>query len=161
LGVVIGYQRLDQKKIKAARLIGLPCVVTGWGLRKPAPSTGSNDANLLGSRFTVFVAESLDASAHVVHGFLCARVKGMGFTGGVQFVKGQLATIIHLDHLFGIGARARYKFKAVGEVNKTDVSVIGVNAFFHGECPSMSVLSGATPANPAHFPCKAINYIDF
>ncbi len=25
----------------------------------------------------------------------------------------------------------------------------------------MSVLSGATPANPAHFPCKAINYIDF
>ena len=79
-------------------------MVTRWGLSKPAPRTGSNDANLLGSRFTVLVAKSLDASAHVVHGFLCARVKGMGLTGGVQFVKGQLATIIHFDHLFGIGA---------------------------------------------------------
>ena len=80
---------------------------------------------------TKAVTEFLNAAAHVVHGFLRASVKRMRLARRVQFVQRQLATVFHLQHFFGVDAGTGDEFEVVGQVQKADIAVIGVNCVFH------------------------------
>ncbi len=73
------------------------------------------------------IAEAFDTATHVVHGFLRAGVERMGLAEGVQFVQRQFAAVFHLDHLFGIGARAGHEFESIGQVHEANFAVIGVD----------------------------------
>lgn len=55
----------------------------------------------------------------------------MGFAGGLQLDQWQVTAIFHLDHFFGVNARARHELESIGHVLETNFAVIGVNAFFH------------------------------
>ena len=127
----------QQGRKKAAR--GLLCL----HLPQVTPASG-------GWFFGVAVAESLDATAHVVDRFLGAGIERMRFAGSVQLEQGQLAAIVHLDGFLGVDAGARHEFEAVGQVHEADFAVIRMDAFFHGS-PSKNT-AGAVPARLTYFP---------
>ena len=77
------------------------------------------------------VAEFLDATAQVVNALLSAGIKRVGFAGGFQLDQRQFTAIFKLDVFACRGARPRHECPAIGEVLKTDFSVVGVNAIFH------------------------------
>jgi hypothetical protein len=70
----------------------------------------------------------------------------------VQLIKRQFAAIFHLHHFLGVDARAGNELEVVGQVQKANFAVVGVNAVFHGFSWSDAV---AGPASLAYFPQKS------
>src|SRR6185436_4969813 len=88
---------------------------------------------LLGAEVGELVAELLDAAAEVVDALLRAGVERMRLAGAFELHQRQFATVFHLDRLARLQTRPGDELETVAQVLETDLTVVGMDAFFHSQ----------------------------